>query len=140
MPGVDPVILLSPGTHILQVSAHLNGGLCHLGQVRVFKTEIPNRLFHLGIQERIAAASLILGQNAGPIQRDPFGSPHFDQQVRQTEREEMAARPLQRRRHIRNPKRNPTTSSSCMIVLIKRGSATIKRLSSVNLISRSVSG
>ena len=97
-----------------EVLAHLDGGLRDLGQIAVFKTKArrADGLYHFGVQQRVAANPLKFGQDARAVQRDPMRAPHFEQEIEK-----------------------PTTSSSCAIILMRRGSAITMMLSTVNLIS-----
>src|SRR3989304_2666500 len=102
------MILIFNTVQVLQIRAHLTGGLRHLCHFNVFKLiEVKDGPAHFVIQQRVASLALMLGQNAHAIAGDGFGALHFEQYIDQSKWEEVTFGALERGRHIRKGKQEP---------------------------------
>ena len=99
--AIDAIILVFHAVEVLQVGAHLLGGLGHLGHLHVAElAELQQGAPHLGVQQRVAAFAMILGQDAHAVDRHGAGTAHLQQQVGQRERIQAAPGALQGRRDV----------------------------------------
>ena len=82
------ILILHP-VEILQVRAHLLGGLGDLRHLDVDELlEVKERAPHLGVEQCVAAATLMLGQDPHAVDRHSVGAAEFEQDVEQSEREQ----------------------------------------------------
>ena len=70
----------------------------------MLKAELVDGLFHFGVQQGIAAAPLIFGEDPSAIQRCPFCALHFDQNVDDTKWKKPPFTPLNSRGYVGKPK------------------------------------
>ena len=71
------VLVLHP-VQILQVGAHLAGGLGDLGHLDMLKlVEAENGLGHLVVEQGVATRALKLRQDAHAVARDGLGALHL---------------------------------------------------------------
>ncbi len=99
--AVDSVVLISFDARVFQVSPHLHRRLRYLIESGVFELARPDHIIPRDKKERIASQPVEFRQDATPVDGNPGGAPHFQQDVHQPEGKQPAAVALKRAGQIR---------------------------------------
>lgn len=108
---------------IFEVAAHLDGRLCHLGQVGVFELIIADGFFHFGVQKSVSSSAVKFREDAGSIEGNPLRAAHFEQDVHDGNGVDMPFARCIAAEISGKPNKNPTASSLWVMTLINFGSA-----------------